>query len=51
MLKFGHLGSQIWNTNVRFEISTCEIGYKGNFFKIRRLIFFDPKYSNLGIWA
>ena len=27
MLKFGHLSSTFWKTNVRFEISTFEIGY------------------------
>ena len=51
MPKIGHLGSTFWKTNVRFEISTFEIGDKGNFVKIRKLIFFDPKCPNLGIWA
>ena len=48
MLKFRHLGSK---TNVKFEISTFEIGYMRNFVKIRKLIFFGPKCPNLGIWA
>ena len=43
MPKIGHLGSKFWKTNVRFEISTFEIRCKGNFVKIRKLIFFDPK--------
>ena len=51
MPKIGLLGSKVWKKNVRFEISTFEIGYKGNFFKIGKLIFFDPKCPNLGIWV
>ena len=43
--KCGHLWSQFWKTSVKFEIITFEIGYKGNFVKIRNLIFFDPKCS------
>ena len=49
MPKFGHLGLKFWKTNVRFEISTFEIWYKGNFVKIRKLIPFGPKYPN--VWA
>ena len=51
MPKIGHLGSTFWKTSVRFEISTFEIGYKGNFVEIRKLILFDPKCPNLGICA
>ena len=51
MPKFGRLGSNFWKTNVRFEISTFEIGYKGNFVKIRKLILFGPKCPNVSIWA
>ena len=48
---FGDLVSKFSETNVRFEISTLEIGYMRNFAKIRKLIFFDPKCPNLGILA
>ena len=51
MPKFGHLSSKFWKTNVRFEISTFEIGYQRNFVKIKNLILFGPKYPDLGIWA
>ena len=52
MLKIGHLGSKFWKTNVRFEISTFKIECKGNFVKIRKLIFFlTQKCPNLGFWA
>ena len=44
MLKFS-------KTNIRFKISTFEIGYMRNFVKIRMLILFDPKCPNFGIWA
>ena len=37
--------------NVRFEISTFEIGYMRNFVKIRKLIPFGPKCPKLGIYA
>ena len=49
MSKTGHLGLIFWKTNVRFEISTFEVGYKVNFIKIRKLIFFDTKGPNLSI--
>ena len=51
MLIFGDLGSNFSKNNVRFEISTFEIGYMRNFAKIRKLILFGPKCENLGIWA
>ena len=43
--------SKCLKTNVRFEISTFEIGYMRNYVKIRKLIPFGPKVLNLGIWA
>ena len=49
MSKTGHLGLIFWETNVRFEISTFEVGYEVNFIKIRKLIFFDTKVPNLSI--
>ena len=33
MTKIGHLGPKFWKTNVRFEISTFEIGYMIDFVK------------------
>ena len=45
------MGSKSWKTNVRFEISIFETGYKGNFVKIRKPILFYPKCPNLGIGA
>ena len=51
MPKIGYLGSKFWKTNVRFEIRTFEIGYKGNFVKIRKLTFFDSKCPYLGFRA
>ena len=48
---FGDLASKLSKTNVRFEISIFEIGYMQNFAKIRKLILFDPKCLNLGIWT
>ena len=45
--KFGDLGSKFLKTNVRFEITTFEIKFIPNFVKIRKLILFGPKYSNL----
>ena len=48
---FGDLASKLSKTNVRFEISIFEIGYMQNFVKIRKLILFDPKCLNLGIWT
>ena len=43
--------SKFLKTNVRFEVSTFEVVYLRNFIKIRKLILFDSKYPNLGIWA
>ena len=37
--------------NVIFENSTFEIAYRENFVKIKKLIRFGQKCSNLGIWA
>ena len=51
MPKFRDLGSTFLKTNNKFEISTSEIGYMGNFVKIRSLILFGQKCPNLGIWA
>ena len=51
MPKFGHLGSKYLKTNVKFEISSFEIGYLRNFVKIRRSILVSPKCPNLGILA
>ena len=51
MPKFGHLGSKYLKTNVKFEISSFEIGYLRNFVKIRRSIHVSPKCPNLGILA
>ena len=34
MPKCEHLGSKFWKMNVRFEISTFEIGYMLDFVKI-----------------
>ena len=49
---FGELGTTFLETNVRFEISNFEIGYMQNFAdKIRKLILFDLKCLNFGIWA
>ena len=48
----GDLGSKFSKTNVRFEVSTFEIEHMRNFAnKIRKVILFDPKYPNLGIWS
>ena len=49
MPKFGDLDSTFSKTNVRFDISTFEIGYMRNFVKIRELIL--TKYPNLYVWA
>ena len=51
MPKFGDLGSTFSKTNVRFEISILETGYKQNFVKIRKLIPFGSKCPNLGTWT
>ena len=51
MLKFWDFSSKFWKTNVRFEISTFEIGCKQNFVKIRKLLRLDPECPYLGIWA
>ena len=50
MPTFGDLGSK-FSKNVRFEISTFEIGYRQNFVKIKKVIPFGPKCPNLEIWA
>ena len=42
------MSSKSLKGNVRFEISTFETRYKGNFVKNRKLILFDPKCPN---WA
>ena len=49
MPEYGDLGSTFSKRNVRFEISTLEIGYRQNFDKITKLILFGPKYPNMGI--
>ena len=51
MLKFEDLNSKFLKINVRFEISTFEIGYMQNFVKVRKLMLFDPKCPYLEIWA
>ena len=51
MPNFGDLTSKCSKTNLRFEISTFEIGYMQNYVKIRKLIPFGPKVLSLGIWA
>ena len=43
---------KILKTNVRFEISTFEMGFIQSLTnKIKEVIFFDPKCPNMGIWA
>ena len=52
--KFRNQKLENWHfskTNVISEISTFEIGYMRNFTKIRKLILFDSKCPNLGIWV
>ena len=49
--KFGNLGSKVLKTNVWFEISTFETGYKQIFVKIKKLIPFGPKCLNLDVWS
>ena len=51
MPKFENFGSKFSKANVRFEISTFEIGDMPNLVKIRKLILFGPKCQNLSIWA
>ena len=51
MPKFWHLGSNFSKNDVRFEISTFEIGCMRNFIKNRKLTLFGQKCPNLGIWA
>ena len=46
---FGDMGPRFPKTNVRFEISTLEIGYMRNFSKTRKLILFEPKCPNAQI--
>ena len=45
------MDSKSWKTNVKFEHSTFEIGYKQNFVKIRKLILLRSKCPKLGICA
>ena len=49
MLKYGNLGSKFSKANVRFQISTFEIGYMQNFVKIRKFLLFGPKRPKLSI--
>ena len=42
---------QFCKKNDRFEIITFQIGYMGNFLKIRKLILFDAECLKSGIWA
>ena len=51
MPRFGDLGSKFSKTSVRFENSTFDKGHRENFVKIKKLTPFDPKCTNLGIWA
>ena len=51
MPSFGDLTSKCSKTNLRFEISTFEIGYMQNYVKIKKLITFGPKSLNLDVWA
>ena len=51
MSKFRDLCSTFSKTKVKLGSSTFEIGYIQNFVKIRNLILFGQKCSNLGIWA
>ena len=44
-----NLGSKFSETNVRFEISTFELGYMQNFLKIIKLTLFGPKFGYLGL--
>ena len=43
--------SNFWKTSVGFEVITFQIGYMGNFLKIRKLILFDAECLKSGIWA
>ena len=49
MPKFGGFWLKNFEKNVRFEVSTFEIGYSRNYVKIRKLIRFGAKCSSLGI--
>ena len=52
LTKMGIWVQNFSKTNVRFKISTFEIEHMRNFAnKIRKVILFDPKYPNLGIWS
>ena len=54
MPKFEDLGSKLSKKKKKkgkFKISTSKLGYMQNVFKIRKLILFDLKCPNLGIWA
>ena len=46
---FGHLGSNFLKTNIRFEISTCEIGFRQNFVKKLESWIFLVQYTQ--IWG
>ena len=47
MFKLGDLALKFLKTNVRFEISTFEIGYSQNLIKIRKLRLFGTNAFNL----
>ena len=51
MPNIGDFSSKPLKTNVRFEISTFEIGYMQNLLQIKKLILFGPKGLSLGIWT
>ena len=51
MYKNGDLGSKCSKTNIRFKISTFQIGHRKNFVKIKKLILFDPNSPNLEMWT
>ena len=48
MLKFGNLRSQFSKTNIRFEISSFEIGFRQNFRKIKKMILLNAKMPLFG---
>ena len=51
MPQFANLDETFSQTNVKFKISTFEIGYTQSFLKIRKLILFGRKCQNLGNWT
>ena len=51
MPKSGDFGLTFLKTNDRFQINTFEIGYMQNLVNISKLILFDPKCPDLGIFA